>query len=180
MHALFRDFLRTRFDYALSRRAGGKASTGQKDKDEELPIYSINAQLAGMKLYALEEMWVWVGRQERAFGLRWPLSLTESARRRRDFLNAWRATILAHANQDPKDVAESILNFTPCYTISFLDFVASGWEGNRAAFRAIVAKQKKQARRGGRKVHCRDIADARALAGRIAPPAAAQGQAKTL
>lgn len=153
MHTLFRDYLRMRFDYGLgsldsatlTETAGSNQQPAPARKGSiRPPDYSIAEQLAGLKLYALEEMWVWVRRQERAFMLKWPMKMTRRSRERRDFLNAWRATILVHANQDRTDAAESILGFTHCYSVPFLEFIAEGWEGDKAAFKRIVSKQKSQ------------------------------------
>src|SRR4051794_18403675 len=56
MHTLFRDYLRLRFDYS-TRDAGKGAAIGQLNE-------TILAQLTGLKLYALEEMYLWIRREE--------------------------------------------------------------------------------------------------------------------
>lgn len=64
MHSLFREFLIARFDYDRSRN-----SIEAVGRPCEWDGQSLEAQLAGLKLYALEAMWDWVRRQERS----WPL-----------------------------------------------------------------------------------------------------------
>ena len=121
MHGLFRDYLRLRFDYA---------SHTIDEKATENPLgEQLLSQLAGLKLYALEEMYVWIRREEgllRSFA-GFPLRKTER-RYQQDIINSWKATILTHTHQEEAAVLASIVDYTRCYSVEFLKFLASDWK----------------------------------------------------
>lgn len=147
MHGLFREYLRMRFDYEMGASGAAAPAEPASTRRPEQSRYGAAEQLAGLKLYALEEMWEWVRREERAWALKWPMSRTRASAERIDFLKAWRATILTHANEERVEVAESILGYTHCYGVPFLEFVADGWEGDREGMKRVVKLQKSS--RGG-------------------------------
>ena len=123
MHGLFRDYLRLRFDYAS--HTTDEDATAKTHGEKLLP------QLAGLKLYALEEMYVWTRREEgflRSFA-GFPLRKNERLYQR-DIINSWKATILTHTHQEEVAVLESIEDYTRCYSVEFLKFLASDWKND--------------------------------------------------
>lgn len=56
IHSLYKDFLRLRFDFVRK-----PTDIHETSDDEESPL----AQIAGMKLYVLEEMFSWTKREEK-------------------------------------------------------------------------------------------------------------------
>jgi hypothetical protein len=159
MCALFREQLRVCLDHDLGARHGdGPAG--------DSPAGALGAQLAGLKLHALDMMWAWIRRQERSALFRW--RLIPRWQERRDFLNAWRATILVHVNQDREAAAESILRHTPCYTVSFLEHVAEGWAGDRRRMKGLVQDQRHQMNGNRRQAYDVNESRVQALARRLA------------
>jgi hypothetical protein len=124
MHTLFSDYLRLRFDYLMHKDmavASAGATTGSSE-----PASELDEEVASIKLYVLEEMWVWIDRQESD-----PLHLLHwsptSRARLKESLQAWKATIFSHIDDDEDVVLLSIHRFTPCYSLGFLRFLAGHW-----------------------------------------------------
>lgn len=137
MHGLFRDYLRLRFDYALHAaetppKAGGEAVPSSRLSE------SLLDQLAGLKLYALEQMFAWTRREERLFVI-FPLDNSRRSHQG-DVINSWKATILVHARQENAGVRKSIINYTRCYSVDFLEFIAADWKDD--GLKTIVAKHR--------------------------------------
>jgi hypothetical protein len=136
IHSLFNGYLRIRFDHRLhveTTGLRGGAGTGQiSDLVEE--------EVASIKLYVLEEMWVWIDRQRRD-----PLRILNwsaaSRSRIEESLEAWEATILSHVDGDEKMVLTSLHVFTPCFSLGFLEFLARHWR-HRPQFIAMVEQQR--------------------------------------
>lgn len=138
IHSLFNDYLRIRFDHRLhvdaTAHPGGAAPRRISGPVED--------EVASIKLYVLEEMWVWIDRQRRD-----PLRILNwspaSRRRLEESLDAWEETILSHVDDDEKMVLTSIHFFTPCYSLGFLEFLAGHWR-HRPRFIAMVEQQRGQ------------------------------------
>lgn len=141
MHALFRDYLRMRFDCDLGVTRTNRPRQGAAGK-------SVEGQLAALKLYALEEMWTWVEQRNRsAFHT---LKYLPGWRERRDILADWTTTIAIHANLDREEVLKNLLAFMNCYSVPFMEFVADHWRGNREELQKLVQQQREQMEKGGR------------------------------
>ncbi|WP_037460654.1 hypothetical protein [Sinorhizobium fredii] len=119
MHNLFQSYLT---DVLTDARDAREQITS---RETERPEVFIKEQMAGLKLYALEEMFVWIKDQE--FLHKLPV-LNPLTRRRRQFrtdaFNAWKATIRLHAKLDASMVKFSVKGYTTCYSVEFLEFVA--------------------------------------------------------
>lgn len=120
MHGLFRDYLRARLDVSMAT----------PPKRSALPYESVSDQLTALKLYALEEMYSWVQREEK-YNRDWliwtPYRGSKARRDRSDFLYSWRKTILVHASQEGASVLKSFQDYASCYSVAFLRFVADDW-----------------------------------------------------
>ncbi|WP_146198078.1 hypothetical protein [Caulobacter endophyticus] len=130
MHGLFRDYLRARLDVSLATLP----------EMPRFPNEPVSSQLTALKLYALEEMYTWVCREER-LPREWfilnPLDRARAKADREDFLAAWRRTILVHAGQEKDDVMKSFEDYASCYSMTFLRFINSGWQSRELA--ALIA-----------------------------------------
>lgn len=123
MHALFRDYLRIRFDHEL---AASQGSDGDGLRDEA----------ASIKLYVLEEMWGWVAAQRRRYH-NWPLIRNfQRVSQRRQILDAWCATINSHIRGDEEEVLENLEDNRDCYSPEFLQYLADSFDDPR--FQAIA------------------------------------------
>lgn len=121
MHALFRDYLRTQFETELGLMSLGKA----RDTDESR--IRLGDQAAPLKLYVLEEMWLWLDAQV--------------GRARKQMYDAWAATILSHVRYDTETVLYNLKGATDCYSLGFLKFLADGLGDENPEFRLIYEDQ---------------------------------------
>jgi hypothetical protein len=142
MHALFRDYLRTQFDFEL-----GLMSLGERDEAEIREC--LGREVAPLKLYVLEEMWNWLDAQTRKRD-EWPMArrLSLRVRRRKEANDAWADTIFSHVVTDISAVIDNLKGATHCYSLGFLEFLADGLEEEDAEFRAIYDDQAGQIARG--------------------------------
>jgi|GEM_PF-2701531 len=143
MHALFSDYLRIRFDHFMHKETARASPSGPsrgpraaKDLDNEV---------GSIKLYVLEEMWVWIDRQERD-PLRFLHWSPASRKSLRESLDAWKETIFSHIDDDQREVLASLHCFTPCYSVGFLRLLAEHWP-KRGGFRDMVRNQEEASKR---------------------------------
>lgn len=133
MHALFRDYQRIRFDHELACSQG---SDGE----------GLSDVAASIKLYVLEEMWVWVAAQRRRYHDWFGVRDLKRVRWRRQSLNAWCATINSHIKIDQAEVLENLEANSDCYSPGFLQYLAANFEDPR--FKALQAIKPKPEIRG--------------------------------
>jgi hypothetical protein len=139
MHALFRDYLRTQFDFEL-----GLISLGA-GRDTAASRERLGRDVAPLKLYVLEEMWVWLSDQRRGRD-EWRVARALSSRiRHRKWANdAWANTILSHIVTDMPAVLDNLRGATHCYSLDFLKFLADGLQEEDDEFRAMYEDQAEQ------------------------------------
>lgn len=117
MHGVFKDYLKLRFDHHQKLLEKGvdyaksTASVSLNNSGETLAH-----QLAGIQLYALEEIFFWLKERKK---------LNPASKKEKDVQNAWRSTIASHLTQYPADIAASIDIFAECYSVEFLEYVSS-------------------------------------------------------
>jgi len=119
IHGLFRDYLKLRFDYHQKQLEKGKTAEASA-----VPLNTsgetLAEQLAGIELYVLEEIFLWLEESKNKWIQKLPLSLSPELD-----TEAWRATIASHIAQYPDEVAKSVRNFAECYSVEFLVCIAS-------------------------------------------------------
>lgn len=144
MHALFKEYLLARLEH--DRRAvPSAAASGDAGEGKD-----VEGQLAGLKLYALEAMWQWVRTNDHPFLRKFGAARRGPLRNRLDVVDAWRATVVVHLNQDCREVRRSIWEYPDCYSLSFLNFVAK--ESQVGARMVTGALQRREGfRREGRR-----------------------------
>jgi hypothetical protein len=156
MHGIFKDYLRLRYDFEIYRLEKGLANNSPKLK-------SLLYDVVASRLYAAEEMWLWVRRLEkkrdkhsrswwrrlknRVFRwLKWRPDRHDLALRIE--VDSWLATVVSHViGEEPPAVTAKVLkNYIRCYSVDFLQFVAPYLED--AELIAAVALQNKAAEAG--------------------------------
>ena len=130
IHTLFKDYL------LLSVNFNEKsfAATMTRGEGDEPPAEKV----AGIKLYVLEEMFSWTEREERTLARFKPFMSRAAWTERQSTIEAWRSTIRYHTRQDPRSVRNSILNYTTCYGVKFLRFIANDWSDRELSQRVAA------------------------------------------
>ncbi len=119
MHGVFKDYLKMRFDH--HQKLLEKGETYQRDtaaKPLNNSEETLAVQLAGIQLYALEEIFFWLKKRENKILFRF-------SRSEQDIYKSWQSTIASHLTQYPTDIAASVVIFAECYSVEFLEYVAS-------------------------------------------------------
>ena len=125
MHHLFMELLKIRLTHRPDKQRVLEASLKAQDPklvDVDNHVYDI----AGMKLYVLEEMYSWLTTQRQiqlTFGRFYSLKTKKIID---DNLEAWNRTIITHALDDFEGTRSSIEDFASCYSIAFMDYIARG------------------------------------------------------
>jgi len=126
MHGLFKDYLQTELE----------SHTNPQFKTND-----VAEDVAGLKLYTLEEMYVWIRDQEQQVISLHPWEGAKKRQCRKDALNGWRATIHMHAKKNRDAAKASILDYTTCYSVEFLEFVNSRLGDSDLAARIAVHRK---------------------------------------
>lgn len=123
MHGLFGEFLRSELEIKLAEMQSGKAQEEGKDVQgwrDSLDGENLLASRLGFRLYALEEMYLWVRDERRSWVMQF------RSRERLDTVAGWERTIASHIRSPS---SESLLThidlFGDCYSADFLLFLAN-------------------------------------------------------
>ncbi|MGU3665834.1 hypothetical protein ACLBX9_16770 [Methylobacterium sp. A49B] len=138
VHKLFSEYLRLRLDH---------------DDDVSGSGASDITDLAGFKLYILEEMYNWVFLQEILQSRIGFLQRKHIRNALNDNIEAWKRTIIVHVLQNFDGSRQSIEDFACCYSVAFIKFVAfetNDTDLTRLASIHDLALQNKQRRPLGR------------------------------
>jgi hypothetical protein len=131
MHGIFKDYLRLRYDFEVYRLGLGLKPGAYQLKPL---LYDVVAS----RLYAAEEMWLWVRRLE------------EGNRRRRKAeadrtieIESWLATVVSHVvgEEPPEVTAYVLINYIRCYSLDFLEFVEKYLESDELTSVVIEQRQ---------------------------------------
>jgi hypothetical protein len=144
MHSVFKDYLKLRLDYHQKIVEKGDAYKNNTDVQKlNNSGETLAEQMAGILLYALEEIFFWLKARKKDKLL---FKGSHSKQDEQDIQDSWRDTIASHLTQYPGEVAASVDIFAECYSVEFLEYVASVLK--MPEINEIVERHKKAKERG--------------------------------